>query len=95
VNIDDKLITYLEELANFTLTDDEKAKLTADLPQVFDSLTKLVALDTGDAQELIQPIERVNVFREDIAAPPFGRELILQNAQVRNEEAFIAPRTVE
>lgn len=97
MTIDDKLIMYLEELSNLTLTDDEKAKITADLQQTVESagMKRLLSLQTDGVGELIQPIETVSVFRDDVASPSFGRDLILQNAPVSNEETFIAPRTVE
>jgi Asp-tRNA(Asn)/Glu-tRNA(Gln) amidotransferase C subunit len=37
----------------------------------------------------------VNDFRDDIALPSYDRALILENAPVKNDETFIAPKTVE
>ena len=93
--IDEKLISYLEDLSCLVLSDEEKARLTGDLRAILENMERLGEVDTEGVPERSHPFDHVNAFREDIARPSLDRELILQNAPERNKEMFIAPKTVE
>jgi aspartyl-tRNA(Asn)/glutamyl-tRNA(Gln) amidotransferase subunit C len=93
--IDEKLIDYLEDLSCLTLSDEEKRQLAGDFEKILGYMERLDGLDTGGAPERSHPFDHVNAFREDEAKGSFDRELILQNAPERNDEMFIAPKTVE
>jgi len=95
MQIDDKLIGYLEDLSCLTLTDQEKLRLSGDLEKILAYMDRLGELDTSGVPERSHPFNHVNAFREDEARVSFDRELILQNAPQRNDEMFIAPKTVE
>lgn len=95
MNIDDNLITYLEDLSCLTLSDDEKARLKGDLQEILGYMAKLGELDTNGVPERSHPFDNINAFRDDEVRESIERELILQNAPNRNDEAIIAPRTVE
>ena len=95
MQIDDKLIGYLEDLSCLTLTDQEKLRLSGDLEKILGYMDRLGELDTEGVSERSHPFDHVNVFRDDEAQGSFDRELILQNAPQRNDEMFIAPKTVE
>ena len=58
-------------------------------------MARLDELDTAGVPERSHPFDDVNSFREDEVKPSFDRELILQNAPDRDDETFIAPKTVE
>ena len=103
MQIDDKLISYLEDLSCLTLSDGEKSRLTGDLQKILDYMARLgelkpqegSTLDTAGVSERSHPFDNVNVFRDDEVRPSFARELILKNAPVKNDEMIIAPKTVE
>ena len=95
MQIDGKLISYLEDLSCLTLSDDEKLRLAGDLKAILGNMEQLGALDTTGVPERSHPFDHVNAFRDDEARASFDRELILKNAPQRNGEAFIAPKTVE
>ena len=95
MQIDDKLLAYLEDLSCLTLSDDEKTRLKKDLREILDYMARLGELDTNGVLERSHPFDTVNVFRDDEARPSFDCALILQNAPVKNDEFFIAPKTVE
>ena len=95
MEIDDKLIAYLEELSCLTLANDEKIRLTGDLDKILNGMARLNELDTTGVPERSHPFDHVNAFREDDVQISFKRELILQNAPDRNAAMFIAPKTVE
>ena len=95
MQIDDKLIGYLEDLSCLTLTRQEKLRLSGDLEKILGYMNRLGELDTEGVSERSHPFDNVNVFRDDETQVSFDRELILQNAPQRNDEMFIAPKTVE
>jgi aspartyl/glutamyl-tRNA(Asn/Gln) amidotransferase C subunit len=95
MQIDDKLLEYLEDLSCLTLSADEKTRLTHDLQEILDYMARLGELDTDGVIERSHPFDNVNVFRDDEVHPSFDRTLILKNALVRNDQMIIAPKTVE
>ena len=90
MQIDEKLIAYLENLSCLELTQDEREKLMPELGKILDSMAKLSEL--GHVK--IQESGCVNVFREDVVLQSFPRESILKNAFRSDDEMFIAPKAV-
>ena len=95
MQINDELITYLEDLSCLALSDSEKNRLLGDLQKILDYMARLGELDTAGVSERSHPFDNVNAFRGDEARSSFDRELILKNAPVKNDEMIIAPKTVE
>jgi aspartyl-tRNA(Asn)/glutamyl-tRNA(Gln) amidotransferase subunit C len=101
MQIDEQLISYLEDLSCLTLLDTEKIRLTEDLQKILNGITRLNELNTDGVPECSHPwdngasLDIVNVFREDEVRPSLDRKLVLENAPVKNDEMFIAPKTVE
>jgi aspartyl/glutamyl-tRNA(Asn/Gln) amidotransferase C subunit len=95
MQIDDKLLSYLEDLSCLTLSDNEKTRLSKDLQEILDYMARLGEIDTNGVIERSHPFDNVNVFRDDTVCSSFDRELILKNAPVRNDQSIIAPKTVE
>ena len=93
--IDNKLISYLEDLSCLTLGEDEKVQIAIDLDKILNYMARLSELDTDGVVERSHPFDNVNAFREDTVTGSFDRELILKNAPQKNAETFIAPRTIE
>ena len=95
MQIDTKLISYLEDLSSLALSDDEKARLSNDLEKILKYMARLDELDTSNIAERSHPFDNVNSFQDDLVLPSFERELILKNAPNKNDETFIAPKTIE
>ena len=95
MQIDSKLIAYLEDLSCLALSDAEKNRLSGDLREILDYMARLGELDTKGVSERSHPFDNVNAFRDDEARASFERELILKNAPLRNDEFMLAPKTVE
>ena len=95
MEINSKLITYLEDLSFLSLTDAEKNRLAEDLKEILDGMACLEDLDTVGVTERSHPFDDMSAFRDDEAQASFPRELILKNAPNRNDIMFIAPKTVE
>jgi aspartyl-tRNA(Asn)/glutamyl-tRNA(Gln) amidotransferase subunit C len=92
--IDEKLISYLENLSYLTLPESEKRGLADDLNGIVNFLAKLNELDTSGIAERSHPFDDVNNFRDDEVKESFNREKILQNAPHKNEGMLIVPKTV-
>jgi aspartyl/glutamyl-tRNA(Asn/Gln) amidotransferase C subunit len=95
MQIDDKLLEYLEDLSCLTLSADEKTRLTHDLQEILDYMARLGEIDTKGVVERSHPFDNVNDFRDDVVGASFDHALILQNAPFKNEQMIIAPKTVE
>ena len=95
MQIDDDLITYLEDLSSLTLTDAEKRRLADDLEKILGYMARLGELDTNDVPERSHPFDNVNAFRDDVIQASFDREQILRNAPDKSNGMFAAPRTIE
>lgn len=95
MKIDEKLITYLEELSCLVLSAAEKQRLAGDLREILKSMARLETLDTEGVPERSHPFDNINAFRDDEVRESLDRQLILQNAPAKNAAMFIAPKTVE
>ena len=95
MQVDDTLIGYLEDLSCLSISDDEKTRIVPDLDKILNAFARLRELNTDGVSESSHPFDNVNAFREDKVRASFDRQLILKNAGERNEEMFIAPKTVE
>jgi aspartyl-tRNA(Asn)/glutamyl-tRNA(Gln) amidotransferase subunit C len=95
MQIDDKLLERLEEMSFLALSNDEKSRFKVELQEILGRMTKFNEFNTEGVPECSYPLDNVNVFRDDEVQPSLARELILQNAPAKNDEMFIAPKTVE
>ena len=91
MEINDKLVSYVAELAHLKLDDDQRAQAAADLSRMIG----YVELDTDGVEPMSHVFPLVNVFREDEVKPSMARELILQSAPKQKDGCFLVPKTVE
>ena len=92
--INDELITYLEDLSYLKLSDDEKKRMKTDLKEILKKMSVLGEIDLTNVPTRSHPYDNKNAFREDIPEKSFDRELILKNAPKKDDETFIVPITV-
>ena len=95
MEITKEMVARLEDLAAITLTDDERARMAADLQSKLDGMSRLGTLDTTGVAERSHAFDNVNALREDEVRPSFARELILRNATVRTDDSFVVPRALD
>jgi len=95
VQVDEKLISYLEDLSCLTLSDSEKSQIADNLEKILHAMNALSGLNTEGVNERSHPFDNTNAFREDEVQASFDRDLILKNAPEHNDEMFIVPKTVE
>ena len=94
MRIDDELISHLEDLSCLALSDGEKQRITGDLQEILGYMQRLGEVDTNGVAERSHPFDHVNAFREDEVGPSLSRDLILQNAPVKDGGMIVAPKAV-
>ena len=95
MQIDDALITYLEDLSRLDLPAAEKAAVKESLGEILAYMDKLGELDTAETEALSHPFPAVNCLREDEAKASWDRARILENAPAQKDGYFKVPKTVE
>ncbi len=95
MEINDELITYLEDLSRLKLSEEEEEKAKVDLGKILNYIDKLNELDTTDVEAMSHPFAFTNNFRDDILTGSSDREIILANAPVKKDGCFKVPKTVE
>lgn len=95
MKITDELVDYLSALSRLSLPEEEKAAVAEELERIVDYMDVLNTLDTRDVEPMSHVFPLKNVTRPDAAEPSTDRALLLQNAPVPDEEAFLVPKAVE
>ena len=92
MQIDDRLINYLEDLSHITLCEQEKQRVAGDLEKILHYMDRLGEIDTEGIPECTHPFDDVNSFREDRVSESFDRTRIMHNAPEMEDGMFIAPK---
>ena len=95
MQIDDELLTYLEDLSCLTLSSEEKRRISSDLKKILEYMERLGELDTYGVRERSHPFDNVNAFRNDEVGVSLNRDLVLKNAPDKNDRMIIAPSAVD
>ena len=88
-------IEHVARLARVTLTEDEKAQLSAQLPAILEHAAKVGELDLEDVPPTAQAIPRSNVLRPDVPEPSLPHHEAMANAPEQEDERFKVPRITE
>lgn len=73
-------IRYVAELARLEIPDGQAAALQKDLENIVAYIAELGELDLTGVEPTAHAAPLSNVWREDVAGGPFGRERMLANA---------------
>ena len=65
MQLDEKQIEHIADLANLELNDDEKSSITGDFLKILAYIEKINELELDDVQETLQIFQMNNVMRED------------------------------
>lgn len=95
MTIRDEDLDHLAGLARLELVPEERAAIREDLSALLAYFDQLGELDTDGVEELVRPVARVNVFREDRAGAPLGVDEALALAVEEHDGFFKVPRTVD
>lgn len=78
-------------LARLQLTEDELAKMTAELVQIVSYVDQLAEVNTDGIEPMAHAIELSNVFRDDALAECLPREEALANAPHHDNRGYLVP----
>lgn len=95
MEITDKLVAYVAELAHLKLDDAQKQQAADDLARMIGYVDKLSELDTEGVEPMSHAFPVTNVFREDEVRESMVREQVLANAPAVKDGCFLVPKTVE
>jgi aspartyl-tRNA(Asn)/glutamyl-tRNA(Gln) amidotransferase subunit C len=76
------------QLARLELTDDEKARLVAQLSSILDQIAVIAEVDTSAVAPTAQVVPLHNVMRPDEVRPSLSPEQVLANAPDREGDFF-------
>ena len=107
MRITEKDVSYVAELANLELTEQERQRMLRDLNSILEYIDHLNELDTTDVPPMAQISDKFGsadrsgdhkfdyAWRQDVPAPCLPREQALKNAPITDGEFFKVPKVIE
>jgi aspartyl-tRNA(Asn)/glutamyl-tRNA(Gln) amidotransferase subunit C len=93
VSITRDQVLHVARLARLDLTDDEVARLTAELGAILEAVSKVSELDLADVPPTSHPLAVVNAWAEDVPHDSLPLEDVFANAPAREGDLFRVPPT--
>ena len=87
-------VLRIAKLAHLDLTDDEVARLGAELSSILSHVEVLSSVDTAGVAETFHPLEYGGPMREDEPRPSLGAEEATRGAPGGAPGAFLVPRII-
>jgi aspartyl-tRNA(Asn)/glutamyl-tRNA(Gln) amidotransferase subunit C len=88
-------VLHVAALARLDLTEDEIARLEAQLNDILEAVGKVSELDLSDVPPTSHPLDVVNAFRADEPRSSLTHEDVFANAPERDGDHFRVPPTGE
>lgn len=88
-------IDYVAQLARIALTDEEKARFSQQLGDVLNYIEKLKQVDVTGVEATAHAFPVYNVWRDDVAEPGFGAEVLEKIAPAARNQMVVVPKVVE
>jgi aspartyl-tRNA(Asn)/glutamyl-tRNA(Gln) amidotransferase subunit C len=95
MEINNELISKLENLARLQLEPAEKESLMFDLSNIITMFNKMNEVDTNNVEPLIYINEQVNIWREDIVKNQLSNDEALLNAPEFSKPYFTVPKMMD
>jgi aspartyl-tRNA(Asn)/glutamyl-tRNA(Gln) amidotransferase subunit C len=98
LNLSDKEVRYVADLANLRLSDEEVSRMGHDLGQILAHVEQLKGLDTADVEPMAQVLfqaDETATLRDDVPYPPLTNKDALANAKVSGAGYFKVPKVIE
>lgn len=95
MNIDQKTVHKVADLARIAIKDDEIEALTGELSKILTFMDKLNELDTTGVAPLVYMNEQVNVWRNDQVKKEISTADALKNSAVLHEQFFLVPKVID
>ena len=94
MNVDEKTVERIAELARLEFDAAGKERVKADLEKMLDFVGKLDELDTEGVEPLIFMTDEENVFRKDEAHTDITQADALKNAPSKDSDYFKVPKVL-
>jgi len=88
-------IERVAKLARLELSEDEIARLRAQLAQILEHAARVGEVAAAAVPPTASPIPRANVYRDDVPEPSLPVDEALRNAPERDGDRFRVPRIAE
>lgn len=88
-------VQHVARLARLSLTDAESERFTVQLGRIMDYFDELSQVDTDGVEPMSHPIPVVNVMRDDVVIKSLSREVLMENAPLKEGAFFKVPRIGE
>jgi len=110
MKVTERDVSYVADLANLELTDDERGRMSKDLNSILGYIDMLNELDTSNVEPLSQisamyaapgaeaktgSSQFAYALREDVVQPCLSREDALRNAPETDGVLFKVPKVIE
>ncbi len=97
MNITEKEVRYIAELANLRLSDEEVDRYRGDLDEILTYVDKLKEIDTSEVEPMAQVLyagSETSTLRDDVNRPSFDPEVALRSAPKSGAGQFKVPRVI-
>ena len=95
MEVNQDTIAHLAKLSDFALTEDESARLEADVNGIVNYISQLDELDTTGVEPTYQVFEMENIWREDEILPQEAdREALLGLAKEVKDNQIKVPKVL-
>ncbi|HLY98633.1 MAG TPA: Asp-tRNA(Asn)/Glu-tRNA(Gln) amidotransferase subunit GatC [Candidatus Angelobacter sp.] len=89
-------VTYVADLANLELTEQEHARMARDLNSILEYIDRLNEVDTSSVTPMAQVAsQQSGALRQDELKPSLANEAALANAPDKGEGFFRVPKVIE
>ncbi|HEU4413350.1 MAG TPA: Asp-tRNA(Asn)/Glu-tRNA(Gln) amidotransferase subunit GatC [Candidatus Angelobacter sp.] len=96
MKVTDKDVSYVADLANLELTDQERRRMLQDLNSILEYIDRLNELDTGGVPPMASiATDRDSAWREDVPLPCLSRADALKNAPDTDGIFFKVPKVID
>jgi aspartyl-tRNA(Asn)/glutamyl-tRNA(Gln) amidotransferase subunit C len=98
LNLSEKEVRYVADLANLRLSEEEVHRMSRDLGQILTHIEQLNELDTtgvGPMAQVLFEEDETASLRADVPHIPLSNSDALQNAAVKGNGYYKVPRVIE
>src|SRR5437879_22774 len=96
MKVTDKDVSYIADLANLELTEQERTHMVRDLNSILDYIDRLNQLDTSNVSPMAQVLGSPSeTTRDDVPRPSLPHNLALANAPDSDGVFFKVPKVIE
>ncbi len=88
-------VKYIAKLAKLNFSAAEVEELSVELSKIINYVEKLNELDTGNVEPLSHPLEKKNVFRDDVNVKSISTGEALKNAPDKTGQFFKVPKVIK